>query len=155
MKGTKKKSGWKDSNLQLPTPKADTIPISSHPENYIQGIQGLEPRTFGLQNQRSTIKLYTRTQTPSVLSWTRTNNPTVNSRTLYRLSYQDLQKLYIRLKGLEPSTFAAAMQCSIQLSYKRKSLKGNIYTHYRTWTCTLKIKVNFESTASTNSAKWV
>ena len=55
-------SGEQDSNLQPYAPKANTLPIKLPPVITLiptpqTGLMGLEPTTFGLTNQYSTIEL--------------------------------------------------------------------------------------------------
>ena len=79
-----------------------------------QGERRVELRTDSLQNYCSTIELFTRYQQlnsnqKNVPNWTRTNNLTINSRSLYQLSYRDNQKKYHKLNttggvGLEPTS---------------------------------------------------
>ena len=58
---------------------------------------GLEPSTSAVTGRRSNQLSH---QALSSLCWTRTNDTAVNSRVLYRLSYEGL----VELRGLEPGT---------------------------------------------------
>ena len=66
---------------------------------FIEATTGFEPVIRVLQTHALPLG-YVAIYSKSSLSWTRTNDTAVNSRVLYRLSYEGI----VELRGLEPGT---------------------------------------------------